>query len=222
MTVKSNKAYLMLMSRPAGGSGDVVHYDLDAKAFSSHVVRRSSSLVGYASSVSKRAVEGYVLHDSKNGANFSAWVDCIRDLAIDFEEGRGNPVEILGHFGVARSRLWAPVIERFCTAIRDYQDFKSECAHASDMSQESARRLLLMIPIIANRSPRFHVDSTDGCFSVDVGVRGDRVMSLHVGGNGHVNFSYVGQKKRIYKFSGTAKFKDLEDYEEFDRVLRML
>ncbi len=220
MTTKQNKNYVVIMPEQLNNPGKVVRFNSDERQISAQWLRRISPLVGYSSSI-YREVEDYALEDPFD-VDFAAWANYVRDIAVDFEGGVADSTFVLEHLGQARRRLWAPIVDRFCAAIREYQEFKAERPDASDVSQDSVRRLLLLIPIIANRSPRFHVDSTDGCFSVDVGVGNDRVMSVHVGGSGHVNFSYVGQKKRIYRLSGTAKFRDLEDYEEFNRVLRML
>ncbi len=160
--------------------------------------------------------------DAAHCASYAEWVDFVEGMSFDFSRLSAVREEIRSLRSSGSFDFWSSMFHKIESAVRSYDEFRLSALGAPSISEESGKRLFLLIPVLAGREPNFHVDASDGCFSVDLGAGGGRIMSVHVGHSGHVNFSYVGKNRKILKITGTAKFRDFGDFEEFERVLRML
>lgn len=156
--------------------------------------------------------------------DFHAWVENVCSLTFNFDADADAvaSMRIIDQLLIDGDDLLDDAISRICDAVAEYRAVLRDCVTAHKISEDSAKRVFLIVPLLKERNPRFHVDSTNGFFSVDVAAAGGRVMTMQVNDNGYVHFSYVGRGVRVFKLTGTAKFREFEDFQEFDRVLQML
>lgn len=154
--------------------------------------------------------------------NFDEWCEHVLSINIDFE-GEFNPsTDALDFSIIAHLSYSKHIRQEFMGAIEDYKEHKKEFGEASKISPESARRFLLLLPILASHKPKVYIDARNGCFNVDMQTRDNGVLSTQIADNGQIYYSYVAQNKRIYKITGTAKFKDPKDFLKFNKILQML
>ena len=106
-------------------------------------------------------------------------------------------------------------------AIEDYKNQQKEY-RIPEISIESARRFLYLVPIIANHNPRIYIDTINGCFNIDISTHDNGVLSSQISENGTIYYSYVAENTRIFKITGTAKFKNSTDFIKFEKILRMI
>ncbi|MBS1169991.1 MAG: hypothetical protein H6R01_909 [Burkholderiaceae bacterium] len=137
---------------------------------------------------------------------------------------RHSPNDILNLFKGVSLPHSRRVIKEFLGAARDYLAQKNELIEESlsEISSESARRFLFLAPLLADRKFHVYINSTNGCVNVDFGTRDNGVLTTLISDNGQVHYSYVAQNHRIYKLTGTAKFKNSKDFIKFNKILQML
>jgi hypothetical protein len=155
---------------------------------------------------------------------FDKWCSFIESVDFDFHKEFNASVKVFDFCENVRYEYWQVVVNEFMGAVKEYLTQKSELNEEtlSEISNESARRFLFLAPLLVNRKYQVYIDSTNGCVNVDFGTRNNEVLSTFISDNGHVHYSLVAENKKIYKLSGTAKFKDSRDFIKFNKVLGML
>jgi len=155
---------------------------------------------------------------------FEKWCDFVETINIDFKQEHSSPNDILNLFKGVSLPHSRRVIKEFLGAARDYLAQKNELIEESlsEISSESARRFLFLAPLLADRKFHVYINSTNGCVNVDFGTRDNGVLTTLISDNGQVHYSYVAQNHRIYKLTGTAKFKNSKDFIKFNKILQML
>lgn len=157
------------------------------------------------------------------GANiFDAWCEHVNSISIDFKDEFNPSTEALELQYPTHSNNWKKVLSEFMIAIREHKEQQNELRHIHAISTESAKRFLLLVPILAVHRPRVYIDASNGCFNVDFVARDNGILSTQISANGQIHYSYVSQNKKIFKISGTAKFKDFKDFIKFNKILQML
>jgi hypothetical protein len=154
--------------------------------------------------------------------DFDNWCDHVNKISIDFSNKFDASTEALALEESGNFESWGKTISEFMDAIRCYKDLENEISHIHSISAISAKHFLLLIPLLDAHNPRIYIDSNNGCFNVDMTTPDNGILSTQVGENGHIHYSYVSQNRKIFKITGTAKFKDQKDYIKFEKVLRML
>lgn len=156
------------------------------------------------------------------GTNFDEWCERISLMEINFEREFNSSTDALNFYTSTNPSHSKYALQEFMDAIQDYKEYKKEFDDASEISADSARRFLLILPMLASRKPKIYIDAKNGCFNVDMQTSDNGVLSIQVSDNGQIYYSYVAQYNRIYKITGTAKFKDFKDFLKFNKVLQML
>jgi len=174
------------------------------------------------SSHSWKSAKFFSTYGLPNGSDFDDWFKKIESVTIDFKENFDPSIAILGLCDDKSFDLWQPLLNEFMGAIEEYKDQTNECAGISHISEESARRFLFLVPVFAAHRLKIYIDSSNGCFNVDISTRDNGVLTTQISESGQVYYSYVAKNKRIYKITGVAKFKDARDFLKFNKVLQML
>lgn len=152
---------------------------------------------------------------------FDGWCRHINDADIDLRSEFDPSIIALESF-TNNEMSWRHVLFEFMDAIKDYKDQQKELNHISEISKESAKRFLWLAPILANHNPRVYIDSSNGNFNIDIPTHDNGILSSQISENGYIYYSLVGQNTKIYKITGTAKFKTSKDFIKFNKILRML
>lgn len=174
--------------------------------------------IGYTS-ISIHAYDGI---ESLNGGNFDDWCNHVNSISIDFENEFDSSIGALIPRHFARLGHLEEILTGFMNAIKEHKEQQTESPHTHVISKESARRYLLLVPVLASHRPRVHIDASNGCFNVDLIARDNGVLSTQISDNGKIYYSYVSQNKKIFKITGTAKFRDSRDFIKFNKILSML
>lgn len=157
-----------------------------------------------------------------NSEDFDEWCKHVESIAIDFQREFNPTVATLELCNITHFDYWNNTLAEFMEAIRDYLEQRKQLHEISEISEKSARRFLFLVPVFASHKPRVYIDASNGCVNVDVSTRDNGILSTQISENGQVHYSYVAQSKKIYKITGTAKFKDSRDFIKFNKVLQML
>ena len=159
-----------------------------------------------------------------NGDEFNRWCNHIDSIEIDFQKEFSPSIYTLGLCKDVKFDFWQNVLSDFIGAIKDYNEKECELENISHskISEESARRFLFLAPLLADYNFHIYIDSNSGCFNVDLDTKDNGVLTAFISENGNIHYSYVAQNKKIFKITGTAKFKDSKDFIKFNKVLQML
>ncbi|MEI2771869.1 MAG: hypothetical protein ABTR54_07925 [Candidatus Competibacter sp.] len=153
---------------------------------------------------------------------FGKWCNYIDSLEINLK-GNFDPSTCLlssDVFGPLFS--WGNIFIEFMRAIECYKELENDRGNLPDISEESARRFLLLAPLLVSTNPKIYLDTQTGNFNFDIIPLENGVLSAQVLPIGAVHYSYVAEHSRIYKITGTAKFKCSLDYVKFSKILRMI
>lgn len=157
-----------------------------------------------------------------SGTEFGKWCSHIDALEIKLK-GSFDPSTHLLKSSVFGNKLSCEgVFSEFMRAIESYKELKEDQGSLPDISEESARRFLLLAPLLASSDPKVYLDTQTGNFNFDIILSGNGILSAQVLPTGAVHYSYVAEHFRIYKITGTAKFKCSFDYIKFIKILRMI
>ncbi|WP_155637677.1 hypothetical protein [Burkholderia cepacia] len=162
----------------------------------------------------------YSLKHSES-TKFDEWCRQINDIDIDFRGEFNASVRNL-EYVLHNFSFWKSLVRDFMDAIEDYKAHQRESSNFSQISEESAKRLLLLIPLLVNHKPKIYIDANNGCFNADMQTRDNGILSTQISDGGQIFYSYVAQNNKIFKITGTAKFKDFRDYIKFNKILQML
>lgn len=160
-------------------------------------------------------------HKNQNRAQFDNWCDNLNSLNIDLQRCFDPNVDILRNLVSQFDMRWLNVIHEFMEAIREHKELQKTADHIPKISNESAKQFLLLVPIVAGLQTRVYVDSMNGCLNMDVSNQDKGLLSTQISENGHIHYSFVSKNRKIYKITGTAKFKDQKDFINFSKVLQM-
>lgn len=160
--------------------------------------------------------------DQSDDRNYDAWCAHICSIDMDFEGEFTPSTEALDFRIIDKSSYFRRLCQEFMDAIEDYKKYQKESTQASKISKESAKRFLLLLPILADYRPKVHIDAQNGCFNFDMQTRDNGILSTQISDTGQVHYAYVAQHTKIYKITGTAKFKDPKDFIKFNKILKML
>lgn len=163
----------------------------------------------------------YYSFEHSESADFDEWCKQVSEIDIDFQGEFNSSIETL-ECAIRNFSFWKNLVRDFMDAIEDYKGHQKECNNFSQISEGSAKRLLLLIPILANHKPRIYIDANNGCFNADMQTRDNGILSAQISDGGQIFYSYVAQNNKIFKITGTAKFKDFRDFIKFNKVLQML
>jgi hypothetical protein len=153
---------------------------------------------------------------------FDTWCKHVNSISIDLQKEFDPSTEVLELQKFTHFNYWRRALSEFMEAIREHKEQQNEFKHTHAISIESAKRYLLLVPVLANHRPRVYIDASNGCFNVDLTTRDNGILSTQISDNGQIHYSYVSQNKKIFKITGTAKFKDSRDFIKFNKVLQML
>jgi len=170
-----------------------------------------------------RKTHTYLQVDKFQESHFDEWCDHVASIGINFDGdldlGGGG---IISHKSIEHLSQWGVLLNKFMVAIQDYKNHQKELCNLSQISIESARRFLFLMPILVNYNTRVHIDSSNGCFNIDIRTLEKGTLVSQISENGYIYYSYVDQNEKIYKITGTAKFKVAKDFIKFNKVLNML
>ena len=156
-------------------------------------------------------------HQSFSKGRFESWLSRVADLSMDFS--KADDIESFGFVLSECKEAELPIL-KLIEAVRDY---KEELADgASPISESSARSYLIIAVLLVNYEFDIYFDSNNGCVSVDISTGNKEILATQFSSDSRVHFSLVGRGKKIFKLSGTAKFKDEVDFVNFDKILRLL
>ncbi len=206
---------------PSSGAITFYNYPEPKLVFSrdiSHQQHRKSEFFNRATSLSQT----YLSVGHFGSVDFDDWCSHIDSITINLDEEFNPSIEALKLCEITQFDYWKNVLSEFMEAIKEYGEHQKECTQTSRISTESAKRFLFLVPMLAAHKPRIYIDGNNGCFNVDIATRDNGILSTQISDNGHVHYSYVAQNKKIFKISGTAKFKDSRDFIKFNKVLQML
>ncbi|WP_321919788.1 hypothetical protein [Paraburkholderia tropica] len=174
--------------------------------------------------IEKKTYQFHSTFEQEKSANFDEWCRHISTVVIDFQRelNESTDLDLLDCNIRDYSRNWKKVVDDFIEAIGDYRQHQEQYSNTSLISEASARCLLFLIPLLAEHKPKIYIDSSNGCFNADMQTRDNGILTTHISGDGKIFFSCVAQNKRLYKITGTAKFKDPVDFIKFNKVLQML
>lgn len=172
--------------------------------------------------VDEQLYRSYLNFEFVSSEVFDGWCRYINDTYIDLRSEFDPSIIALESFNKSDLMSWKHVLHEFMDAIKDYKDQQKELRHISEISNDSAKRFLCLAPILANHNPRIYIDTSNGCFNIDISTHDNGILSSQVSENGYVYYSLVGQNAKIYKITGTAKFKSSKDFIKFNKILRML
>lgn len=180
-------------------------------------------LVSYqVQEVGEQLSRNYLYYEFVSTDIFDDWCRHINNTGIDLLSKFDPSIIALESFNNNDLMNWKHVLHEFMDAIKDYKDQQKELHHIAEISNESAKRFLWLAPILANHKPRIYIDTSNGCFNIDISTHDNGILSSQISENGYVYYSLVGQNAKIYKITGTAKFKSSKDFIKFNKILRML
>ena len=149
----------------------------------------------------------------------SSWYELAKTAHLNFEQNSQRLTQCAqAHFPESFERL----LQKFEEATHAYQEHRLESTHAADISADSARNFLYLIPVLAHYSPSISIDSRNGLVNIDVRSHRFGVLSSQVAEDGKVFYSFAGKHDRLFKITGTAKFRTAKDFSQFQRVLNLL
>lgn len=159
-----------------------------------------------------------------SGGEFDKWCNHVDSIEIDFQKEYCSSIVALTSCEGVRFEYWENVLWDFTDAVKEYTEQRNDLkeAYHSKISEESARRFLFLAPLLVDHKFHIYIDSSNGCVNVDFCTRDNGLLSTFISENGHVHYSYVAQNKKIFKITGTAKFKNSKDFIKFNKVLQML
>lgn len=156
----------------------------------------------------------------KGSDYFNRWCDFVDGLSIDFSANHNESLAVLESNAPLIS--YKKTLSDFMSAVLIYKKQQEEYEAISNISLQSAKNFLYLIPVISGYNPIVSIDADTGCFTTTFPSQGNDILSALVTGNGEIHFSLVGQGVRIFKISGTAKIKNSRDFSRFNKVLLML
>ncbi len=155
-------------------------------------------------------------------AAFAEWCKHVDSLDINLEVSSNFLTALINSKVFGSSFSWEDILTEFRHAIQCYKELAKDCEHLPEISNESARRFLLLAPLLVGSNPKIYLDTQNGCFTVDIITRENGILSVQISPMGAVYYSCVEEHNRIYKITGTAKFKCSHDYIKFSKILRMI
>lgn len=111
---------------------------------------------------------------------------------------------------------------KFQEAIDDYIKDKKIHNYIKEISKESAKNFLYLIPTIDSYSPNITIDADTGCVNITFTTNDNGLLSALITAKSEIHYSRVSRDMKIYKISGIAKIKDTRDFHNFSKILRML
>lgn len=197
-------------------------YFLERKLVASQdVVTQKSHKLEFFSS-EKKLSQIYTSSEYPSSNDFDDWCSHVDAIVIDFQKDFNPSIEALKLCKITQFDYWKSILSEFMEAIKDYTEQQKEFTQTSCISIESAKRFLFLVPVFAAHKPRVYIDASNGCFNVDMPTRDNGILSTQISENGQIHYSYVAQNKKIFKITGTAKFRDSKDFIKFNKVLQML
>lgn len=160
-------------------------------------------------------------HKNQSRALFESWCDRLNSVNIDLQRCFNPNADILKDLVNQFDTQWLNVVDEFMEAIKEHKELQKTVDHMPQISNESAKRFLLLVPMVAGLQTRVYVDSTNGCLNMDVSNQDKGLLSTQISENGYIHYSFVSKNRKIYKITGTAKFKDPKDFINFSKVLQM-
>ncbi len=159
------------------------------------------------------------IYSAPDDLTLQSWYELAATARLNFDESIGRltrcaPTSIPESF----DRL----LQKFEQAANAYREYRLESSHAADISPDSARNFLYLIPVLAHYSPSISIDSRNGLVNIDVRSHRFGVLSSQVAEDGKVFYSFAGKHDRLFKITGTAKFRTAKDFSQFQRVLNLL
>lgn len=156
--------------------------------------------------------------DTNSDKQLDAWCSFVDNISFDFHAKHKTSIVMDEQFGADATRA----ISDLCNAVVDYQLDVPDRGQKSEISEDSAKNYLYLIPAFARRSHHISIDADTGF--VNIGFRSKRreLLTALVTSKGEIHYSFVGRGRKLVKMSGTAKIKDKRDFISFKKVLRIL
>jgi hypothetical protein len=202
----------------------VIHYGLVKRAFDGDFKKVEVSY--YQPSLDKyqgRLTEYHAtsVFQTPSEQDISDWLAQAVDMVIDFDaafDHRGHHHFTDSNFPVSYKKL----LSDFQEALWEYLEFQKSTDGVPTPSEPSVRSFLFLIPSLALFDPDISIDSANGCVNLSIHRGKFGVLTSLIGSDGRVYYSFAGRSERIFKITGTAKFKTARDHMQFSRVLNLL
>lgn len=175
--------------------------------------------------LSSHAVEFSKIYSNKGhseDSHFNQWWIYVDSISIDIQKHYNPSLEVFEFCNSPRFEHLKPLVDEFMSAVHEHFEQRKDYELISDISNESAKFFLFLVPLFATHKPKVYIDSTNGCVNVDLPTRDNGILSTQISSNGQVHYSLAARNRKIFKISGTAKFKDTKDLIKFNKVLQML
>lgn len=113
-------------------------------------------------------------------------------------------------------------LKKFEDAIKEYLKEKEEKTYLKDISKDSLKYFLYLLPIFDKYNPSITIDSDTGYINSTFNTRDKGIFTALTTEKMEIHYSRVSKDTKIYKFSGIAKIKHNRDLKHFAKVLEML
>jgi len=110
----------------------------------------------------------------------------------------------------------------FESAVSNYLNEKAERDYLKDISEESVKNFLYLLPTIDQYLPNINIDADTGYINSVFNTKDNGILNAIITGKGEIHYSRVSKGVKIYKISGVVKIKDSRDFHHFSKVLEML
>lgn len=164
-------------------------------------------------------VDHHLELDDGADERLDAWCSFVDQIRFDFH---GEHLLSAVMTGEEISTNANRVIRDFCSAIVDYRSDMQGIEHKNEISADSARNYLYLIPAFGRHSHHVSIDADTGFINIGFRSRHKELLTALVTSKGEVHYSFVGRGRKLVKISGTAKIKDKRDFISFKKILRML
>ena len=113
-------------------------------------------------------------------------------------------------------------LTKFEEAINEYLKEKKEKPYLKDISKDSLKYFLYLLPIFDRYNPSISIDSDTGYINSTFNTRDKGIFTALTTEKMEIHYSSVSQDTKIYKFSGIAKIKDNSALKHFEKVFGLL
>ena len=210
------------MEKSKSNSGVVVFYQPENKKRIERRIRRND--LHFFSRLDNSQAELAIYPQRKidwtlSDHEVSDWIDQAVSATISFGEIEAETKHSMtSRFPASFENL----ISHLQQAVTNYLEFKSNYDDAPPPSEGSAKSFLFLVPALAPYEPDISIDSTNGCINLSIHSRKSGILTSQISPEGKVYYSFAGRGDRVFKITGTAKFKTARDHLQFRRVLNLL
>lgn len=149
------------------------------------------------------------------------WYDLVENLTMDLSKKLETDFPVFIE-QLESSSFVRKVFKALDDVVEEYKNEQKSAPYLKNISAQSAKNFLHLMPIIYTYSTTVAIDSDTGFINAGFSAKDSSLLNALISDSNEIYYSLVGRSEKIFKISGTAKIKSTKDLKQFKRIMAML